>query len=84
MIVLTEEQSRELQKDFARAIDPKTKKVYVLVSEEKYEGIQVLLAPGRVPLAEQKAILQAAGFRAGWDDPEMDVYDCEDADQQNP
>lgn len=84
MIVLTEEQSRELAEGFAKAIDPMTKKVYVLVSEEKYEGIQVLLAPGRLPLAEQKAILQAAGFRAGWDDPEMDIYDQEDAGQQEP
>lgn len=81
MIILTEEQSRELQEGFARAIDPKTKKVYVLISEEKYERIQVLLAPGRLPLAEQKAILQVAGLRAGWDDPEMDVYDREDTDQ---
>ena len=60
---------------FYPQIDPQTKKVYVLVSEEAYERMQALLAPERLPRSEQQALLHAAGLRAGWDDPEMDIYD---------
>ena len=75
MIELTEQQRQELQCDLPRAFDPQTKKTYVLVSEEAYERMQALLAPERLPRAEQQALLHAAGLRAGWDDPEMDIYD---------
>ena len=78
MIELTEEQRQELEADLPRAIDPQTRKTYVLVSEETYERMQALLVPDRLSLAEQRAILDAAGKRAGWDDPEMDVYDREE------
>jgi len=84
MIELTEQQRQELQESPPRAIDPLTKKKYVLVSEELYERIQELLIPDRLSKAEQQALLQAAGKRAGWDDPEMDVYDREDAEQNQP
>jgi len=30
-------------------------------------------------MAEQRTLLSAAGKRAGWDDPEMDLYDREEA-----
>jgi hypothetical protein len=78
MIELTDQQRQELKSDFPRVIDPQTKKVYVLVSEEAYEHMQALLAPGRLPRAEQQALLHAAGLRAGWDDPEMEIYDREE------
>jgi hypothetical protein len=84
MIELTAEQRRELCGDIARAIDPETKRVYVLVSEEAYDRMQALLVPGRMSLTEQQAVLRAAGLRAGWDDPEMDIYDREEASQQRP
>jgi hypothetical protein len=80
MIELTEEQRKELDEPVPRVTDPKTKKTYVLMSEESYERIQALLAPERLPQSEQQALLRAAGLRAGWDDPEMDVYDREEAD----
>jgi hypothetical protein len=80
MIELTKQQGKELQGDFARVIDPQTKKIYVLVSEEAYERMQALLAPERLPRAEQQAILHAAGLRARWDDPDMDTYDREETD----
>ena len=70
MIELTEQQRRELNADPPRVIDPQTKKTYILVSEEAYERMQ--------------ALLHAAGLRAGWDDPEMEIYDREEKERDNP
>jgi hypothetical protein len=78
MIQLTEEQQQELKGDLPRVLDPQTKKTYVLVSEEVYERIQSLLAPERLPRTEQQALLHSTGMRAGWDDPEMEIYDREE------
>ena len=78
MIELTEQQRQELNADPPRVIDPYTKKTYVLVSEEAYEHMQALLAPERLTRTEQQALLRAAGLRAGWDDPEMEIYDSEE------
>ncbi len=78
MIELTEQQRQELKRDLPRVLDPQTKKIYVLVSEEAYERMQALLAPERLPRTEQQALLHAAGLRAGWDDPEMEIYDREE------
>lgn len=84
MIELTEQQRQELTSDLPRVIDPETKKIYVLVSEEAYERMQALLAPERLPKSEQQGLLRAAGFRAGWDDPEMEIYDREEDNQETP
>ena len=84
MIELTEQQRQELNEDLPRAIDPQTKKTYVLVSEEAYERMQAFLAPERLPRGEQQALLRAAGLRAGWDDPEMDIFDREETDLEKP
>jgi hypothetical protein len=84
MIELSEQQRQELKSDLPRAMDPITKRIYVLVSEDAYERMQALLAPERLPTDEQQALLHAAGLRAGWDDPEMDIYDREEAELENP
>lgn len=84
MIELTEQQRRELECALPRVLDPQTKKIYVLVSEEAYERMQSLLAPDRVPINEQQALLRAAGFRAGWDDHEMEIYDREEENREKP
>ena len=84
MIELTEQQRQELNADPPRVIDPQTKKTYVLVSEDAYERMQALLAPERLPRAEQQALLHAAGLRAGWDDPQIDIYDREEENQEKP
>ncbi len=84
MIQLTDEQRQELKAAVPRAIDPQTQKTYVLVSEDLYERIQSLLVPNRLTHAEQRALLSAAGKRAGWDDPEMDVYDREEGAPGQP
>jgi hypothetical protein len=84
MIELNEEQRRELKAEVPRAIDPQTKTTYVLVREDAYERMQALLAPQRLPISEQQALLHAAGLRAGWDDPDMDIYDREEPNQEKP
>lgn len=84
MIELTDEQRPELEHDLPRAVDPQTKKTYVLVSEEAYERLLALLVPERLALAEQRALLHAAGLRAGWDDSAMDIYDQEEANRGVP
>ena len=78
MIELTAEQRLQLNTDFPRVIDPETLTKYVLVKEDVYERLEALLVPDRLTVSEQQAALQAAGLRAGWDDPEMDVYDREE------
>lgn len=82
MIELTEEQRQELEADVPRVVDPLTRRVFILVSEEAYERMQALLAPDRLSQAEQQTLLRAAGLRAGWDDPVMDVYDQEDSPRE--
>ena len=84
MIELTEQQRQELQSNLPRVLDPLTNQIYVLVSEEAYERMQALLAPEHLPSIEQQALLSAAGLRAGWDDPEMDIYDREETDLEKP
>jgi hypothetical protein len=62
MITLTEEQRRELdQPGPARVLDPKTNETFVLVRQDTYE--------------KMRAIIDGATRRAGWDDPELDVYE---------
>jgi len=77
MIELTEQQRPELESEAPRAIDPLTRKVCVLVREDVFHRIRDLLVPERLSAPEQRFALRAAGLRAGWDDPEMDVYDEE-------
>lgn len=83
MVELTQEQRKVLESEIPRLVDPQTRQTYVLVNEETYERIQALLTPDRLSLTEQRGLLAAAGRRAGWDDPEMDVYDQE-AEPQSP
>jgi hypothetical protein len=62
MIELTQDQRRELDSPGpARARDPKTNAIYVLVAADVYERI--------------RAFIDSYTRRAGWDDPELDVYE---------
>jgi hypothetical protein len=62
MIELTSEQRRELDgPEFARARDPETGQVYILVQAEQYEKI--------------RKIIDGVSRRSGWDEPEMDEYE---------
>lgn len=55
-------------------IDPETNQQYVLLRAEVYERLRVLFDRGPLSEREQRFALQEAGKRAGWDDPEMDIY----------
>jgi hypothetical protein len=62
MIDLSEEQRCELDRpEPARVRDPQTNETYVLVRADVYERM--------------RAIIDGFAHRAGWDDPEMDIYD---------
>jgi hypothetical protein len=58
-----------------RLTDPETQAEYVLLQADMYDQLQGLLsdAPLLTP-DERRTVLLQAGLRAGWDDPEMDVY----------
>ena len=79
MITLSKEIRKAVQEsedNLARLIDPETDKEYVVVPVETFE----LMRKGRYyddgPITEEEetALLIEFGLRAGWDDPEMDVY----------
>ena len=62
MIELTEEQRQELDKsELAKARDPKTNETYILLRADVYERM--------------RAVIDGYTRRAGWDDPELDVYE---------
>jgi hypothetical protein len=65
-----------------RAIHPTTNKVYFLVSEESYDRLKPLFEEEPLSLSEQLKLIEQAGKRAGWDDPEMDAYDRYDQHQK--
>ena len=58
-----------------RLTDPETHTEYVLLQADMYDQIHELFY-NEAPLTpdERRAMLLQAGLRAGWDDPEMDVY----------
>ncbi len=55
-------------------LDPQTHERYVLLRAEAYERLYLLLEQKPLSKDEQRDLLGMAGRRAGWDDPEMDVY----------
>ena len=54
--------------------DPQTQQRYVLLRAEAYERLQLLLEQKPLSQEEQRRLLSMAGKHAGWDDPEMDIY----------
>lgn len=63
--------------------DPGTKIEYVILPAKKYAQVQSLFIE-HDPLTngEQQHLLIKAGLRAGWDDPEMDIYNDLDPRRQ--
>jgi len=55
-------------------VDPETNQQYVLLRAECYERLHHFFEQGSLSRPEQEALLRQAGERAGWDDPEMDIY----------
>ena len=58
-----------------RLLDPRTNMEYVLLRAEAYERVRFLFESLEDSTADRAALLQLAGQRAGWEDPEMAVYD---------
>ena len=56
-------------------IDPETQRRYVLLRADVYERLHSLFEERPLSKDEWRFLLEQAGKRAGWDDPEMDVYD---------
>ena len=79
MIELTQEQFRQLRHANGSAIriaDPEAQREYVILPAEVYDRLKSLLYnDGDWTSEEQLRLLADSGNRAGWDDPEMDVYD---------
>jgi len=67
---------RESQGQPIHLADPETKAEYVMLPAEVYDRLSNLIYDDN-PLTDQEkqALLIKAGLRAGWNDPEMDVYD---------
>jgi len=58
-----------------RVSDPARSAMFVLVRVDVYERFKSLFEEDPVTEQERLFQLQQFGKRAGWDDPEMDVYD---------
>ena len=66
-----------------RLVDPRTQECYVLVPAGAYDRVKALLYDDSPPSDEEKRRqLAASGERAGWTDPEMDVYDNYDENRK--
>ena len=58
-----------------RLADPETNAEYIVLPAEVYDQIKGLIYDdGPLTDEEKRGLLFQAGLRAGWDDPEMDVY----------
>ena len=58
-----------------RLTDPDTNTEYVLLPAELYDHARELFYEhSTLSSDEKRALMLQAGLRAGWDDPEMDVY----------
>jgi len=65
-----------------RIMNPAETEKFVLMRADVYERLLPLIED--VPLTEQERLFQLEQFgkRAGWDDPEMDVYNSLDPRRQ--
>jgi hypothetical protein len=58
-----------------RLTDIETKTEYVVLPADVYDQIRELFYEhSTLTQDEKRALMLQAGLRAGWDDPEMDVY----------
>ena len=83
-IRVPEAKIQEKPRNPVRVIDPRTQRVYVLIADEQFDRLRSLLDLEPLSLDEQRVALRDAGKRAGWDDPEMDVYDHYDDHRPQP
>jgi hypothetical protein len=76
-LILTDEQREAVKHGQAvHVTDPQTQLECVLVRADVYDRVRALLVDDRPLSQEEKlAAIQAAGLRAHWDDPALDVYE---------
>ena len=86
MVELTQEQRHALAgTDSPVFVDPDTQQSYVLVRKEVFDRMKGLLYDDSEWTSdEQLRLLAESGRRAGWDAPDMDVYDHYDENRKNP
>lgn len=79
MIELTSEQRQQLGGDIpVEARDPVTQETYVLVRKEAYDRIRSLLDQDSEWAESAYRAAMGVFAKAGWDDPQMDIYDALD------
>jgi len=64
-------------------IDPVTNAVYFLVSSDIFDRLRDVFGDEAADVRETYASQSAVAGRAGWDDPEMNVYDNYDAHKRS-
>jgi hypothetical protein len=62
-------------------VDEVSRARYVLVPGEQFDRIKALLATDEFELSETYAAQSRALAAAGWDDPELDIYNDYDANR---
>ena len=84
-IHLTPEQWHSVQEGLGSPVsvrDPSDTEAFVLLRADVYERFRALFEDVPMTDQERKQQLQQFGKRAGWDDPEMDIYN--DLDPRRP
>ena len=56
-------------------VDGETNQRYVLLKADVFVRLHAILHGGPLSVEEQRYLLEQAGRRGGWNDPEMDIYD---------
>ncbi len=87
MITLSKEIQQAI-KDYqvtpVRLVDPETNVEYIVLPVEAFERMRKGIDyDGPITEEERRHLLIQAGLRAGWDDPEMDVYNELDPRRDN-
>ena len=86
MIELTQEQREQLRQANGAEVrlrDSEAGREYVIVPAETFDRLRSLLyEDGDWTPEEQLCLLAESGKRAGWDDPEMDIYNNYDENRK--
>jgi hypothetical protein len=78
MSTISEQQRQELQAHAGEPIevvDDETKQLYYLVSADDFKKVRALLVEVDFEPREMYPLIAKTAGEAGWNDPEMDVYD---------
>jgi hypothetical protein len=65
-------------------VDATTNAKYVIMRADQYDRIKAQLDEKPFDPRELYSLVEASFLRAGWDDPEMDVYNDYDAHRSKP